>query len=349
MVEPNGSFSYDDNFNYIRSRWSEIDQTGTKGYEPRYGELGRLPYSLFVIGLWDAAEPLVLQRLFLNLVSFRLEIASRKARPQSYRARGQVAAEPLDGQLRKADTLSLLAGRVASNRGYCRKTDLVHNFLLRSTRAVEAFLEFICDSDVMNAWTMARVLIERCIWLGYILKTDKVEEFYEYSAFEVKKWAHKAASLGIVDQDSVDDFDEEMEDELGHRLGKPPPQWERLGVEEMCKQAFDMPFSKRIYALYQLASMSTHPGMDDSGEYFKVAAVINTEVGIGDQGPSYEMIQMSAEIFGTLIALAEPPVIEAATEAYGEEQVTMIMQLNRPDLINLAWRTSEPEPRDDTQ
>ena len=42
MVEPNGSFSYDDNFNYIGERWSAIDLDGTKGYEPRYGELGRL-------------------------------------------------------------------------------------------------------------------------------------------------------------------------------------------------------------------------------------------------------------------------------------------------------------------
>ena len=37
MVEPNGSFSYDDNFNYIGERWSAIDLDGTKGYEPRYG------------------------------------------------------------------------------------------------------------------------------------------------------------------------------------------------------------------------------------------------------------------------------------------------------------------------
>ena len=240
MVEPNGSFSYANNFNYIGERWSSaIDQSGTKGYEPRYGELRRLPDCLFVMGLSDAAEP-------------------------------------LEDQLRKADTLVFLAGQLASDWGYCRKTDLVHSFLLRSTGAVYAYLAFISNSDVMNAWTLARVLIERCIRLGYILKTDKVEEFYEYSAFEVKKWAYKAASLGILDRDSVEDFDEDMEDELGHRLGKPPPQWDKLGVEEMCKQAFDMPFSKRIYALYQLASMSTHPGMDDSGEYFKVAAVINT-------------------------------------------------------------------------
>ena len=156
-------------------------------------------------------------------------------------------------------------------------------------------------------------------------------------------------SLGILDRDSVEDFDEDMEDELGHRLGKPPPQWDKLEVEEMCKQTFHMPFSKRIYALYQLASMSTHPGMDDSGEYFKVAAVINTGVGTGDRRPSYEMIQMSAEVFGTLIALAEPPVIEAATEAYGEERVSRIMQLKGThDLVNLVWRHSQSSPREDT-
>ena len=313
MVEPNGSFSYDNNFNYIGARWSEIELNGTKGYEPRYGQYGRRPYSLDVLGLWEAAEP-------------------------------------LEDHLRKAETLVFLAGEVGANIGYCKKTDLVHNFLLRSTGAIYAFLEFVCDSDVMNAWTMARVLIERCIWLGYILKTDKVEEFYEYSAFEVKKWAYKAASLGIVDRDSVEDFDEDMEDELGHALGKPAPQWDKLGVEEMCKVAFDTPFNQRIYALYQLASMSTHPSMDDSGEYFKVAAVINTDVGTGDQKPKYEMIQMSSEIFGTLIALAEPPVIEAATEAYGEERVSTIMQQKgRSDMIKLVWQALKSQPREDTQ
>ena len=51
MVEPNGIFSYDDNFNRIRERWSAIDRDGTKGYEPIYGEFGRLPYSLFVMCL----------------------------------------------------------------------------------------------------------------------------------------------------------------------------------------------------------------------------------------------------------------------------------------------------------
>ena len=312
MVEPNGNFSYEHNFNYIGERWSAIDQTGTKGYEPSFGEFGRRPYSLTIFGLWETAEP-------------------------------------LEDQLRQADTLLFLAGRVAAYRGYCRKIDLVHNFLLRSTRALYAFLEFISNSDVMNAWTMARVLIERCIWLGYILKTDTVEEFYEYSAFEVKKWAYKAASLGILDRESVEDFDEDMEDELGHTLGKPPPQWDKLGVEEMCEQAFNMPFSKRIYALYRLASMSTHPGMDDSGEYFNVAAVITTPVGMGDQRPKYEMLQMSAEVFGTLITLAEPPVIEAATEAYGEERVSRIMQLKgSPAIVDLVWRQSQSSPREET-
>ena len=310
MAEPNGNFSYEHNFNYIGERWSQIELNGTKGYEPRHGQYGRRPYSLTVLGLWESAEP-------------------------------------LEEQLRKAETLVFLAGEVGANIGYCKKTDLVHNFLLRSTGAIYAFLEFICDSDVMNAWTMARVLIERCIWLGYILRTDKVEEFYEYSALEVKKWAYKAASLGIVDRDSVEDFDEDMEDELGHTLGKPAPEWGKLGVEDMCKVAFETPFDKRIYSLYQLASMSTHPGMDDSGEYFKVAAVIGNA---GDRKPKYEMIQMSSEIFGTLIALAEPALIEAATKAYGEERVSAIMQQKgRSDLIKLVWEALKSKRSEDTQ
>ena len=39
----------------------------------------------------DTVAQLVLQRRFLNPVNFWPEIASRKARPQSCRARGQVA------------------------------------------------------------------------------------------------------------------------------------------------------------------------------------------------------------------------------------------------------------------
>ena len=85
--------------------------------------------------------------------------------------------------------------------------------------------------DVMNAWAIARVLIERCIWLGYILKTGTVDEFYEYSALKMKKWAYEAASMGVLDRESVEDWDEEMEDELGHRLGRPAPLWMNLGLK----------------------------------------------------------------------------------------------------------------------
>ena len=46
-----------------------------------------------------AIEVLVLQRRFLNLVSFCLEIASRKARPQSCQARSQVALKRRSGSL----------------------------------------------------------------------------------------------------------------------------------------------------------------------------------------------------------------------------------------------------------
>ena len=240
MVNNSEKFSFDENFNYIGERWTAIDRSGTKGYLPEYTDLGRLPRGVMAMGptIWTAAQP-------------------------------------LDDHLRRADRLLILAGRVTSELGYRRKTDLVHNFMLRGTRAVEGFLHFLSMGDVMNAWTVGRVLIERCIWLGYILRTGQVEEFYEYSALEVKEWAHRAASLGILDRESVEDWDEDMEDELGHRLGRPAPQWDQLGVKEMCRQAFDSPLSDRIYNLYQLTSMSTHPGMDDCGEYFMVAQVID--------------------------------------------------------------------------
>ena len=310
MVNNSGMFSFDENFNYIGERWLRIDQSGTKGYEPQYGDLGRLPHCVMAMGptIW-------------------------------------MAGEPLDSYLRRADRLLFLAGRMTGDRRYCRRIDLVHNFLLRGTRAVEGFLHLLSAGDVMNAWAIARVLIERCIWLGYILSTEKVEEFYEYSALEVKKWAYKAASLGILELESVEDFDEEMEDELGHRLGKPAPQWDRLGVERMCKQAFDKPLSERLYKLYQLASMSTHPGMDDSGEYFMVAQVVDLgpSGGTGDLGPLKEMLEMSTEVFATLIALAETPLIEAATRFFDDERVrAFLMMRHEPSSLDDKLLGGEP-------
>ena len=294
MADISETLSFDENFNYIGERWSRIDQTGTKGYEPYYGNLGRLPPSLLANGpsIWDATKP-------------------------------------LDNHLRRADRLSILAGRVTSERGYCRKTDLVHNFLLRGTSTIWEYLSLLSAGDVMNAWVLARVLIERCIWLGYILRKDKVEEFYEYSMLELKKWAYKAASLGILDPESVDEWDEEMEDELGHRLGKPTPQWYRQPIEKMCNQAFDQPLSGRIYNLYQLASMSTHPGMDDSGEYFRVAQIMDLGPfgGAGDQGPLKEMLRVGAEVFAILIALAETPLTEAATQVFDDERVRAFLMM----------------------
>ena len=60
MVNNSGMFSFDENFNYIGERWSRIDQSGTKGYEPQYGDLGRLPHCVMAMGptIWMAGEPL---------------------------------------------------------------------------------------------------------------------------------------------------------------------------------------------------------------------------------------------------------------------------------------------------
>ncbi len=311
MAEPGESFSYDENFSSIGARWSEIEGDGTKGHEPYYGDLGRLPEGVFALGMWDEAQP-------------------------------------LDDHLRRADRLLFLAGQLTTERGYCRRVDLVHNFLLRGTRAVDGFLDRICANDVMNAWTLARVLIERCIWLGYIIRKDKIEEFYEYSALEVKKWAYRAASLDIVDLESVEDFDEEMENELGHTLGKPALQWDQLGVKEMCSEAFDKPLSERIYNLYQLASMSTHPGMDDSEEYFMVAQFARLGVygGIGDANPRGEILKLVAEVFALLLARAETPLIEAAKQVYDEDQIRIFMKL-RLEPAKIRFLLKDPPPAQD--
>ena len=254
-------------------------------------------------------------------------------------------AKPLEDHLRRGDKLLFLAGQVTTKRGYCKKIDLVHNFLLRGTRAVDGFFDRICANDVMNAWTLARVLIERCIWLGYILRKDKVEEFYEYSAFEVKKWAYRAVSLDILDLESAEDFDEEMEDELGHTLGKPAPHWNQIGVNEMCREAFDKPLSDRIYNLYQLASMSTHPGMDDSGEYFIAVqyARLKTYGDRRDENPRGEVLKLVAEVFAVLTDLAETPLIEAAKTVYPEDEIHLFMRLRmEPPKSRSSWKDSPP-------
>ena len=308
MVEPTGNFSYDENFNSIGKRWSEIEGDGTKGYEPYYGDLGRLPEMVYALIREDETQP-------------------------------------LEDHLRRGDRLLFLAGQVTTKRGYCKKIDLVHNFLLRGTKAVDGFLDRICANDVMNAWALTRVLIERCIWLGYILRKNKVEEFYEYSALEMKKLAYRAVSLDILDLESVEEFDEDMEDELGHTLGKPAPQWNQIGVNEMCREAFDKPLSDRIYNLYQLASMSTHPSMDDSGEYFiaNQFARLGTYGTRRDANPRGEVLKLVAEVFAVLTNLAETPLIEAAKTLYHEDEIHLFMK-QRVDPAKIGFWLKDSPP-----
>ena len=293
MMDHTGKFSYNRSFDYIGERWTTIDGDGTKGYMPDYSGLLRVPEGMM------------------------------------FMAPSSDALNSLDTYLRRADRLLYLAGRVTDELGYCQKIDLVHSFLLRATRAVEGSLHLLSVGDVMDAWAVARVLIERCIWMGYVLKKEKVEEYYAYSAVEVKEWAFKAAALGILDRETVEDFYEEMEDELGHHLGRLTPKWDKPTVEKMCKEAFDSPFSGRIYHLYRLASFSTHPGMDDSGEYFMVAAAN------GDSGPQEEMLQMVSEVFAKLLVLAEVPLTEAATGVLDAVGVRIFLTLRtEPGLLD---------------
>lgn len=295
-------FSYEANFDYLGLRWEQIDLTGTKGDYRTYGELGRLPSCVFILPLFNSS------------------------------------LQSLDTDLRKSDRFSYLLGRIAYDKTPCRRLDLIQSFLIRATRAVEGALEFLYSGDVMNAWTMIRVLIERYIWMAYILRTDKAEEFYEFSALQMKKWAYRAACLGFVDPEAVEDYDDEMEDALGHRLGRPAPQWDQLTVERMCLTAFDRPLGDHIYRLYQLASMSTHPSMDDCGEYFRVASVMDMPSGhIGDDKPLEEILQTISDVFARLISLAEAPVIDASTEVFEEDRVRMFLTLRHEP----GWRDNE--------
>ena len=291
MTDGTPSFSYEKNFDYIGERWAEIHLDESKGYDSPYDGLDRLPGGL-------------------------------RAIPLDYET-----LRVIQSHLIRADKLILLAQRVTRRQGFSRKIDIVHSFLIRGTKAFEEFTNLLANSDVANAWTLARVLIERYIWLGYILKTDKVEEFYEYSALEMKKWAYKAAALDIIDPDSVEEWDEEMEDELGHRLGRTVIQWDNPNVESMCDEAFGRTSGVHVYSIYRLASMSTHPGMDDCGEYF-ISAQVPTSTGRRiDSGPFNEMLQLGTEVLSGLIALAEIPITEEANRTIDKDRLRIFLDL----------------------
>ena len=161
----------------------------------------------------------------------------------------------------------------------------------------------------------------------------------------MKKWAYRAVSLDILDLDSVEEFDEDMEDELGHTLGKPPPQWNQIGVNEMCREAFDKLLSDRIYNLYQLASMSTHPSMDDSGEYFIADqfARLGTYGNRRDANPRGEVLKLVAEVFAVLTDLAETPLIEAAKTLYHEDEIHLFMK-QRVDPAKIGFWLKDSPP-----
>ena len=90
----------------MTEKFTEADPTGAKRFlaalpqaynEPGHRRTGHGPnpraetIAADPENKWAMNQTLVLQRRFLNLVSFGAEIASRKARPQSCQARGQVA------------------------------------------------------------------------------------------------------------------------------------------------------------------------------------------------------------------------------------------------------------------
>lgn len=291
MTNDTPSFSYEKNFDYFGERWAEIHLDESKGYFSPYDGVERLPKAL-------RAFPLDLETYGV-----------------------------IHGYLIRADRLISLAQRVTQEEGFSRKIDIVHSFLIRGTRAFEAFAELLGNGDVGNAWAMARVLIERYIWLGYILKKEKIQEFYEYSALEMKRWASKAASLEIIDPDSVEDWDWEMEEELGHKLGRTEIQWDNPNVESMCNEAFGKPSGVRIYSLYRLASMSTHPGMDDCGEYFISAQVPTPSGRRTDSGPLEEILKLGTEVFAGLITLSEAPITEQASMKVKEEGIRLFLDL----------------------
>lgn len=77
-----------------RKKWAYVD-----GRWYRLRDVGGRPVSQPRLRQMDMEQSLVLQRCFLNLVSFCPEIASQKARSQSCQARRKVAMKRRSGSL----------------------------------------------------------------------------------------------------------------------------------------------------------------------------------------------------------------------------------------------------------
>ena len=182
---------------------------------------------------------------------------------------------------------------------------LIRDFLFRGTKALRSTLCLEAIGNYDDAWSTARVVVERAIYLAYLLKTGEAKEFFEYSALEMKKWAYQAVYLKLLPGELVGAFDNEMEEALEHRLGRPKPEWSNPTIERMCKESFGAEQGRRIYSLYRMASAHVHPARLGGDEYLEEAMM---EQGIPI--PRGIALQAALGALEALIATSRPILME---------------------------------------
>ena len=207
--------------------------------------------------------------------------------------------------LETAVPLMSIAARKSDEQTEYTEIKLIRDFLFRAIKALRSTLCLEAIGNREDAWSTARVVVERSIYLAYLLKTGETKEFFEYSALEMKKWAYQAVNLNRLTEGSVCAYDNEMEEALGHRLGRPKPEWSNPTIERMCNESFGVEPGRHIYSLYRMASARVHPGMPGGDEYFEEAMMAQ-----GVPVPRGIALQAALGALEALIATSRPRLME---------------------------------------
>ena len=207
--------------------------------------------------------------------------------------------------LEKAAPLMSIAARKSDEQTDYTEIKLIRDFLFRGTKALRSTLCLEAIGNRDDAWSTARVVVEGSICLAYLLKTGETKEFFEYRALEIKKWASQAVSLELLSGEFVSAYDNDMEEALGHRLGRPRPEWSNPNIEKMCEESFGKGEGSRIYSLYRMASARVHPGIGGSDEYLEKAMLAH-----GVPVPRGITLRAALDALEALIEISRPRLME---------------------------------------
>ena len=207
--------------------------------------------------------------------------------------------------LEEAAPLMSTAARRSDEQADYAEIKLIRDFLFRGTKALRSTLCLEVLENYQDAWATARVIVEHCVYLKYLLKTNSAKEFFEYTALQMKKWGYIAASNNLLSKESVSAYDKDMEEALGHPLGRPRPEWSNPNFVKMCEESFGKVYGPRIYRLYQLASAQVHPGVVGGDRYLQEAVKA-----LGVPPPRWIALQAAIGAFEELMSISRPSLME---------------------------------------